>query len=93
MALLNMFDLAESDITDSNYNQVFQHLNETYPEVIQKMDLKTCDLNTFLSEVRFHQLCAVSVLHFGKFTYIYFQTMPIMLCCAVSGLRELKELV
>lgn len=57
MALLNVFDLAEGDITDSNYNQVLQHLNETYPEVIQEIDLKTCDLNTFLSEVRFHLLC------------------------------------
>ncbi|XP_042278749.1 solute carrier family 6 member 19b [Thunnus maccoyii] len=50
MTLLNVFDLAEDNITDSNYNQVLQHLNETYPDVIQKMDLKTCDLNTFLSE-------------------------------------------
>ncbi|XP_053183553.1 solute carrier family 6 member 19b [Scomber japonicus] len=50
MSLLNVFDLAEGDITDSNYNQVLQHLNETYPEVIQEIDLKTCDLNTFLSE-------------------------------------------
>lgn len=56
MTLLNVFDLAEGSITDSNYNQVLQHMNETYPEVIQELDLKTCNLNTFLGEVRFHLL-------------------------------------
>ncbi|KAG7242140.1 hypothetical protein INR49_024186 [Caranx melampygus] len=50
MALLNVFDLAESDITESNYNQVVQRFNETHPEVIQGLALKTCNLDTFLSE-------------------------------------------
>uniref|UniRef100_A0A3Q1G9V4 Transporter n=1 Tax=Acanthochromis polyacanthus TaxID=80966 RepID=A0A3Q1G9V4_9TELE len=50
LALLNAFDMAEGSITDNNYNQVVQHLNETHPEVIQGIDLKTCDLTTFLSE-------------------------------------------
>ncbi|KAI3360939.1 hypothetical protein L3Q82_013151 [Scortum barcoo] len=50
LTLLNIFELPEGNITDSNYNQVVQHLNETYPEVFQVLDLKTCNLNTFLSE-------------------------------------------
>uniref|UniRef100_A0A671UG94 Transporter n=1 Tax=Sparus aurata TaxID=8175 RepID=A0A671UG94_SPAAU len=50
VALLNAFELAESDITDSSYDQVVQRLNETYPDVIQGLDLKTCNLDTFLSE-------------------------------------------
>lgn len=58
VALSNVFGLAEGDITDSNYNQVVQHLNETYPDVIQELDLKTCNLNTFLSEVGFQRVCA-----------------------------------
>ncbi|KAK6327039.1 hypothetical protein J4Q44_G00026840, partial [Coregonus suidteri] len=37
-------------VTESNYDQVLQRLNGTYPEVIQGLNLKTCDLNTFLSE-------------------------------------------
>lgn len=56
MALLNVFDLAEGDITESNYDQVVQYFNETQPEVIQGLALKTCHLNTFLSEVRFWQV-------------------------------------
>lgn len=56
MALLNTFDLAESDITEYNYHQVVKHFNETHPEVIQGLALKTCDLNTFLSEVRFQHV-------------------------------------
>lgn len=52
ITLLNMFELPEGDITDSNYDQVVQRLNETHPDIIQELDLKTCDLNTFLSEVR-----------------------------------------
>uniref|UniRef100_A0A8L0DP59 Transporter n=1 Tax=Oncorhynchus mykiss TaxID=8022 RepID=A0A8L0DP59_ONCMY len=50
LALLNTFDLPEGNVTESNYDQVLQSLNGTYPEVIQGLNLKTCDLNTFLSE-------------------------------------------
>ncbi|XP_008293054.1 solute carrier family 6 member 19b [Stegastes partitus] len=49
LALLNAFDLTEDSITDSNYDKMVQSLNETYPDVIQGMDLKTCDMETFLS--------------------------------------------
>ncbi|KAM9352912.1 LOW QUALITY PROTEIN: solute carrier family 6 member 19b [Symphorus nematophorus] len=56
IALSNVFELAEGNITDNNYNQVVQHFNETHPEVIQELDLKTCNLNTFsFSELRFQQ--------------------------------------
>ncbi|XP_061086170.1 sodium-dependent neutral amino acid transporter B(0)AT1-like [Conger conger] len=50
LALLNTFDLPEGNITESNYAQVVQSLNSTSPEIIQGLDLKPCDLNTFLSE-------------------------------------------
>ncbi|KAJ4931568.1 hypothetical protein JOQ06_025863 [Pogonophryne albipinna] len=50
LALLNMFELPEGYITDSNYDQVVQRLNETSPEIIQQLDLSTCNLRTFLSE-------------------------------------------
>ncbi|KAG5843088.1 hypothetical protein ANANG_G00184770 [Anguilla anguilla] len=38
------------NITESNYAEVLQSLNSTSPEIIQGLSLKTCDLNTFLSE-------------------------------------------
>ncbi|KAK9958216.1 hypothetical protein ABG768_012390 [Culter alburnus] len=50
LALLNAFDLPEGNITESNYDSVLQHLNSTSPAVIQELQLKTCDLQTLLSE-------------------------------------------
>lgn len=95
-----MFDLAEDDITDSNYNQVVRHLNETYPEVIQELDLKTCNLNTFLSEVRLQQVCVRVFMHqhssfefSGKLTTVYFQIALLQQHACLFGPRELKELV
>ncbi|XP_077453975.1 solute carrier family 6 member 19b [Stigmatopora argus] len=50
LTLLNIFDLPEGYIIDSNYNEALQDLNATYPNVIQGLNLDTCDLNKFLSE-------------------------------------------
>lgn len=74
VALLNAFELAESDITDSSYDQVVQRLNETYPDIIQGLDLKTCNLDTFLSEVRFSpSLCLMR--------NVYYKSYLTLLCC------------
>lgn len=62
LGLINAFDFAEGGITGHNYTQVVQHLNETYPGVIQELDLKTCDLNTFLSEVNHFLSTSNSIL-------------------------------
>lgn len=51
MALLNAFDLAEGDVTENNYEQILEQYNATDPNIIQGLDLKFCNLNTFLSEV------------------------------------------
>ncbi|XP_069393090.1 sodium-dependent neutral amino acid transporter B(0)AT1-like [Paralichthys olivaceus] len=50
LELLNTFNLAEGTVTESNYNEALQHFNETNPSVVQEMDLKTCNLDNFLSE-------------------------------------------
>ncbi|CAM4640757.1 unnamed protein product [Leuciscus chuanchicus] len=50
LALMNTFDLPEGNVTESNYNSVLQHLNNTTPAVIQELQLKTCDMQTFLSQ-------------------------------------------
>ncbi|XP_076016748.1 solute carrier family 6 member 19b [Genypterus blacodes] len=50
LALLNAFNLAEGDVSQNNYDQVFERLNATFPDAIQKLDLPTCNLNTFLSD-------------------------------------------
>lgn len=51
MTLLNTFELPEANITKSNYDEVFKELTNTYPHIIQSLNLSKCDLNTFLSEV------------------------------------------
>ncbi|TSK34715.1 Sodium-dependent neutral amino acid transporter B(0)AT1 [Bagarius yarrelli] len=50
LTLLNTFDLPEANITESNYDHVFHNLNNTYPDIIQELNLPTCNLKTFLSE-------------------------------------------
>ncbi|KAL7868901.1 hypothetical protein SRHO_G00102850, partial [Serrasalmus rhombeus] len=50
MSLLNTFDLPEGNITESNYDEVFRTLNSTNPETIQRLNLTSCDMKTFLSE-------------------------------------------
>lgn len=48
---MNAFDYAENNITDSNYNDVLAHLNHTNPNIIEGLNLETCDMNKFLSQV------------------------------------------
>ncbi|KAF3833651.1 hypothetical protein F7725_024855 [Dissostichus mawsoni] len=52
LLLLNAFNLSEGTFTEGNYDEVLQNLNSTISgsEVIQGLDLNTCNLRTFLSE-------------------------------------------
>uniref|UniRef100_A0A8C7HHK3 Transporter n=1 Tax=Oncorhynchus kisutch TaxID=8019 RepID=A0A8C7HHK3_ONCKI len=50
MALVNAFDLPEHFFTVNNYEEVLQHFNSTSPDIIQGLNLKTCDLQQFLSQ-------------------------------------------
>uniref|UniRef100_A0A671U0X2 Transporter n=1 Tax=Sparus aurata TaxID=8175 RepID=A0A671U0X2_SPAAU len=50
LKLMNAFDYAENNITDINYNDVLAHLNHTNPNIIEGLNLETCDMNKFLSQ-------------------------------------------
>ncbi|XP_040909073.1 sodium-dependent neutral amino acid transporter B(0)AT1-like [Toxotes jaculatrix] len=50
MTLLNTFDLPEDNITTSNYEAAFNHLNSSYPDTVLGLDIKTCDMQKLLSE-------------------------------------------
>ncbi|XP_034401028.1 sodium-dependent neutral amino acid transporter B(0)AT1-like [Cyclopterus lumpus] len=52
LMLLNAFDLVEGTVTEINYDEMLQNLNSTISgsEVIQGLDLSTCNLRTFLSD-------------------------------------------
>nr|XP_057904030.1 sodium-dependent neutral amino acid transporter B(0)AT1-like isoform X2 [Doryrhamphus excisus] len=50
MLLINGFNLPEDSITPSNYDLAFKHLNSSDPDVILGLDIKTCEMQKFLSE-------------------------------------------
>ncbi|XP_033951005.1 sodium-dependent neutral amino acid transporter B(0)AT1-like isoform X4 [Pseudochaenichthys georgianus] len=50
MKLLNEFELPEDNITTSNYEEAFNSLNSSYPDIVRGLDIKTCDMQTLLSE-------------------------------------------
>ncbi|XP_077362717.1 sodium-dependent neutral amino acid transporter B(0)AT1-like [Festucalex cinctus] len=50
LKLLNAFDLPEGNITESNYDNMLVHLNQTSPDVVQNLQIQTCDMQFFLSQ-------------------------------------------
>lgn len=55
LKLMNAFNYPENNITESNYNEVLTHLNQTNPDIIQELQLQTCDMQVLLSQVsRYH---------------------------------------
>lgn len=51
LALTNEFDIGDMNITVENYEQWFDSLNGTQPSRVSDLNLKTCDLQTFLDQV------------------------------------------
>ncbi|KAJ4928388.1 hypothetical protein JOQ06_016180 [Pogonophryne albipinna] len=50
LKLMNAFNYPENNITDGNYDQVLSQFNQTNPDIIQGLQLQTCDMQTFLSQ-------------------------------------------
>nr|XP_057902873.1 sodium-dependent neutral amino acid transporter B(0)AT1-like [Doryrhamphus excisus] len=50
MSLINGFNLPEDSITPSNYDLAFKHLNSSDPDAILGLEIKTCEMQKFLSE-------------------------------------------
>lgn len=48
----NTFSIADMNITEGNYEKWLSSLNETHPYEVAKLDLKTCNLQTFLDQVK-----------------------------------------
>lgn len=51
LKLMNAFDLPESNITESNYDDMLLYLNQTSPEVVENLQIQHCDMQFFLSQV------------------------------------------
>ncbi|XP_012686876.2 sodium-dependent neutral amino acid transporter B(0)AT3-like [Clupea harengus] len=50
LALTNAFEIGDSNITHTNYDDWFTYLNRTDPVTVSQLDLKECDLQTFLDQ-------------------------------------------
>ncbi|XP_069766151.1 sodium-dependent neutral amino acid transporter B(0)AT1-like [Narcine bancroftii] len=50
LSLTNAFDLPETNLTQENYEEMLQMLNNTYPLKVSALDLKECNLQTLLSQ-------------------------------------------
>lgn len=53
--LLNAFDLSEDNITTSNYESELIRLNTSHSDEVLRLNIQTCDLQKFLSEVQTSQ--------------------------------------
>ncbi|KAM8967453.1 sodium-dependent neutral amino acid transporter B(0)AT1 [Pelodytes ibericus] len=50
LALTNAFDLPDGNVTQDNYDAILSSLNQTSTDIIQSLNLQTCNLDTILSE-------------------------------------------
>lgn len=51
LKVTNYFNYPEGSVTQSNYEDVLSNINMTTPAALPQLDLTTCDLETFLSQV------------------------------------------
>lgn len=52
LALTNTFSIGDENITLQNYDEWLSHLNSTNPCEVASLNLKTCNLQTFLEQVK-----------------------------------------
>ncbi|XP_041810742.1 sodium-dependent neutral amino acid transporter B(0)AT3-like [Chelmon rostratus] len=50
LALTNHFEFSDQNITRENYDYWFNYLNETSPDGVANLSLRTCDLQKFLDQ-------------------------------------------
>ncbi|KAK5910661.1 hypothetical protein CgunFtcFv8_004904 [Champsocephalus gunnari] len=50
LRLTNSFNIGDENITLENYDDWFNYFNNTDPSEVESLNLKTCDLQTFLDE-------------------------------------------
>lgn len=54
---MNAFSIGDKNITMQNYDLWLEQLNTTDPEKVADLQLRTCDLQTFLDQV-----CTLNVM-------------------------------
>ena len=51
LALTNRFEIGDQNMTLDNYQQSLGYLNSTWPDEVAQLNLRPCDLQTFLDQV------------------------------------------
>ena len=68
LLLTNKFNIADQSITLDNYDNWLENLNGSFPGEVSSLDLKHCDMNTFLEQVFFtSNTVAVKDFYYGLF--------------------------
>ncbi|KAJ4928390.1 hypothetical protein JOQ06_016182 [Pogonophryne albipinna] len=62
MSLTNHFEFSDQNITLENYNDWFEYLNRTSPDELASLNLKHCDLQTFLDQSASAIICLIAFL-------------------------------
>lgn len=52
LTLTNSFSIGDKNITVENYDDWLNYLNATDPSEVESLNLKTCNLQTFLDQVQ-----------------------------------------
>ncbi|XP_071750948.1 sodium-dependent neutral amino acid transporter B(0)AT3-like [Centroberyx gerrardi] len=50
LALTNKFEISDQNITVDNYDNWFKYLNGTFPDEVSSLDLRHCNLQSFLDQ-------------------------------------------
>ncbi|KAJ4928391.1 hypothetical protein JOQ06_016183 [Pogonophryne albipinna] len=60
LILINHFEFSDQNITVENYDHWFKYLNRSYPGEVAGLDLRHCDLQTFLDQSASAIICLIS---------------------------------
>jgi len=61
VALTNHFELSDQNMTVDNYDHWLEYLNRTSPGEVASVDLRHCDLQTFLDQVLWRRFSSIKL--------------------------------
>ena len=70
LTLTNAFSIGDENITLQNYDEWLSHLNSSDPSEVASLNLKTCDLQTYLEQVHYTNIRSPSGFGVSKCTFV-----------------------
>lgn len=83
LKLMNAFNLPENTITDSNYEHSLAYYNKTSPDIVQGLQIQTCDMQFFLSQVSGKYLDISLVMLTYKMNLFTVTVKRVIICCVL----------